>query len=234
MNISLTLVNHEHGFDDFNVEGLPKVHRACVGHGIREGDIFNVYCADGVKLGAVWRGSVEDSLRKFAVVNQRYRDLLDVLPASGSVGKHDWCVGAATEDGCLVFVDDRPLGYQASPWLATCYALSVIARLQADGDYRLNDKPAGFLPPPLSSVFAPAFAMTITEAVMKHGLEFLRGRAVTDGHNTLYIHDKDLDAAIELWADEPEKARLQKRFYGGKERNDEMCQWIYGSYKVIA
>lgn len=234
MNLSTRLVTAEHGFDDLDVEGLPQVHRACIGHGIRNGAIFNVYCTNGVKLGATWRGSVEDSLRKFAETNQRYRDLLDEAPAAGSIGKHDWAVGVATEDGCPVFVDDRQLGYQASPRLAICHALSIIARLQADGDYRLNDKPAGFLPPPLVTVYAPAFAMTITEAIKKHGLEFLRGRAVTDGADPLYIHDKDLDAAIALWSDEPENAYLQKRFYGGGERNAEMCRWIYGSYKVVA
>lgn len=234
MIITTSLASAEHGFDDFDVEGLPKVHRACVGHGIRNGEAFNVYCADGVKLGATWRGSVEDSLRKFAEENPRYRDLLDEAPASGSVGKHDWSVGAATGDGYLVHVDDRPITYRASPWLAICHAFSVIARLQADGDCRLNDKPAGFMPPPLAGAYVPPFAMTITEAIKKHGLEFLRGRAVTDGNRTLYIHDNDLDAAVALWSDEPDKACLQKRFYGGDERNAAMCVWIYGSYKVVA
>lgn len=234
MNITTQLVTAENGFDDLDVEGLPKVHRACVGHGIRRGDIFNVYCADGVKLGATWQGSVEDSLRKFAENNQRYRDLLDEAPASGSIGKHDWCLGAPCEDGYPVFVDDRQLGYRASPRLAICYALSVIARLQADGDYRLNDKPSGFMPPPMATPYAPPFALTITEAIKLHGLEFLRDRAVTDGNGVLYVHDKDLDAALALWEDEPDQAYLQKRFYGGAERNAAICQWIYGSYRLVA
>lgn len=176
MILATTLVSSENGFDDFDVEGLPKVHRACVGHGIGKGAIFNVYCADGVKLGATWLGSLEDSLHTFVKSHQRYRDLLDEAPASGSIGKHDWCVSAATGDGYLVHVDDRPVGYRASPRLAICYAFLLIARLQADGDYRLNDKPAGFSPPPLAMVYAPPFAMTITEAIKKYGLEFLRGR----------------------------------------------------------
>lgn len=75
--------------------------------------------------------------------------------------------------------------------------------------------------------------ITIKETIRLHGLEFLRGRAVTDGTRTLYIHDKDLDAAIALWADEPENAHLQRRFYGAEARNAEMCEWIYSSYLVV-
>ena len=65
----------------------------------------------------------------------------------GEVGKHDWCIGEGCEDGYPVFVDDRQLSYRATTELAQEYALSVIADLQADGDYRLNDRPSGFLPP---------------------------------------------------------------------------------------
>lgn len=75
--------------------------------------------------------------------------------------------------------------------------------------------------------------MTITEAIRKHGLEFLRGRVVTEGRQRLIINDKDLDAAIELWEDEPENAYRQRRFYGSEVRNDPMhCIWIYGSFLV--
>ena len=75
--------------------------------------------------------------------------------------------------------------------------------------------------------------MNITEAIKKHGLEYLRGRAVTDGSRRLFIHDDDLNAAIALWADEPEHAYRQRRFYGGDTRNAPMCAWIYGSYTVL-
>ena len=75
--------------------------------------------------------------------------------------------------------------------------------------------------------------MTITEAIRKHGLEFLRGRVVTNGNQRLIINDKDLDAAIELWEDEPENAHRHRRFYGSEVRNDPMhCLWIYGSFQV--
>ena len=71
----------------------------------------------------------------------------EALYLRGEVGKHDWCIGAPCEDGHPVFVDDRQLSYHATPELAKELALRVIADLQADGDYRLNDKPQGFLPP---------------------------------------------------------------------------------------
>ena len=74
--------------------------------------------------------------------------------------------------------------------------------------------------------------MTITEAIRKHGLEFLRGRAIIDGARRLYIHDKVLDEAIELWADEPENAYQQKRFYGSEVRNDDLVEWIYGNSQL--
>lgn len=65
------------------------------------------------------------------------------------VGKHDWCVGNQTEEGFLVFVDDRPVSYRPTLESARTLALEIIARCAADGDYRLNDKPAGFNPPAL-------------------------------------------------------------------------------------
>lgn len=75
--------------------------------------------------------------------------------------------------------------------------------------------------------------MTITEAIRKHGLEFLRGRVVNEGSQSLFINDKDLDSAIDLWRDDPEYAYLQRRFYGSEVRNDPMrCVWIYGTFQV--
>lgn len=68
---------------------------------------------------------------------------------NGSVRLHDWVIGEECEDGFSVFVDDRQLSYRPTPSAAKAYALDIIARLEADGDYRLNDKPAGFLPPAL-------------------------------------------------------------------------------------
>lgn len=68
---------------------------------------------------------------------------------SGQIGRHDWAIGETCEDGVPVFVDDRQLSYRKDVGAAKAYAHEIIARLQADGDYRLNDRPAGFLPPSL-------------------------------------------------------------------------------------
>ena len=75
--------------------------------------------------------------------------------------------------------------------------------------------------------------MTVAEAIKKHGLEWLRGKQIMVGAKAHFIDDSCLDAAIELWADEPEKSYLSKRFYGAETRNDNMVVWIYGSYEVI-
>lgn len=75
--IQVKLVSSEHGFKDFDVTNLPNVHRACVSHGIKKGDIFNVYCSNGVKLGAAWCGEVVRSLTQFAETNTMYRQLCD-------------------------------------------------------------------------------------------------------------------------------------------------------------
>jgi hypothetical protein len=75
--------------------------------------------------------------------------------------------------------------------------------------------------------------VTITEAIRKHGLESLRGRAVTDGNLKLFISDSSLNDAIELWQDEPENAYRQKTFYGSELRGDRLNCWrIHGSFKV--
>lgn len=67
----------------------------------------------------------------------------------GAVGKHDWAIGIKCEDGYPVFVDDCQLSHQATQMDAKTFAMEIIVRLQADGDYRLDDKPQGFLPPEL-------------------------------------------------------------------------------------
>lgn len=70
--------------------------------------------------------------------------------AKGSIGKHDWIVGEwVLSEGFPVYVDDRQLTHRLTMVAAINYALGVIQRLQEDGDYRLNDKPAGFMPPPI-------------------------------------------------------------------------------------
>jgi hypothetical protein len=155
MPITTRLLSSEHGFDDFDVLGLPKVHRVCVGHGITKGGIFNVYCDDGIKLGGTWHGSLDRSLASFSITHAAYRELLESTPTSGEDGRHDWAIGKGCEDGFPVFVDDRQLSYRPTLRAARGYAVEIIARLHADGDYRLSDKPSGFLPPPLVEGSSP-------------------------------------------------------------------------------
>src|SRR5690606_13701868 len=42
-DLLISRVSNENGFDDYDVKGHPKVHRLTVGHGIRKGDMFNLY-----------------------------------------------------------------------------------------------------------------------------------------------------------------------------------------------
>ncbi|WP_241299402.1 phage protein NinX family protein [Burkholderia stabilis] len=62
-----TLVSSEHGFDDYDVTGIPTVHRVAIGQGIRKGESFNVYCDEGRKIGSVWQGTLEKSLEDLSV-----------------------------------------------------------------------------------------------------------------------------------------------------------------------
>jgi hypothetical protein len=74
--LAAQLRSAEHGFDDYDIHGLPKVHRVAIGHGIQSGEIFNVYGNGGIKLGARWEGSLETSLFAFAANHPGYRELI--------------------------------------------------------------------------------------------------------------------------------------------------------------
>lgn len=67
--IKLQLVSTEHGFDDFDVVGHQDIHRICVGQGLANGGVFNVYGPGSTKRGAAWRGTIESSLASFLVVS---------------------------------------------------------------------------------------------------------------------------------------------------------------------
>lgn len=58
-------VSSKDGFTDYDVKGLPFVHRCTVGHGIKQGDIFNVYLGESAKLGVKWKGDLQKSLQDF-------------------------------------------------------------------------------------------------------------------------------------------------------------------------
>ncbi|MBN3760875.1 hypothetical protein [Burkholderia sp. Ac-20365] len=73
--ICMHVGGREHGFDDYDVAGIPKVTRATVGLNIKKGETFNIYCEDGVKLGGVWKGSLEASLAHFVETSADLRAL---------------------------------------------------------------------------------------------------------------------------------------------------------------
>lgn len=64
--ISSRLVCDKNGYQDFDIEGLPSIRRACVPNGIKVGQQFNVYHDETRKSVAIWTGTLEASLRKFA------------------------------------------------------------------------------------------------------------------------------------------------------------------------
>jgi len=63
-----TVKTYKHGYQDFDIDGHPTIHRACVPNGIRVGELFNVYHDESSKSGALWVGTLETSLRKFAAL----------------------------------------------------------------------------------------------------------------------------------------------------------------------
>lgn len=75
-DFTATLVSNEHGFDDFDISGLPHVRRAKVTHRIKKDETFNVYCFESTKLGATWAGSIEQSLAEFVATHPLYLEKL--------------------------------------------------------------------------------------------------------------------------------------------------------------
>lgn len=75
----------------------------------------------------------------------------NVEATHGEYKGHDWTLGKECEDGVLVFVDDVQLSYRPTREAAKQLAFDVIERIIADGDYRLYDKPNGFMPPALKN-----------------------------------------------------------------------------------
>jgi len=67
-HITLTQICSDHGFDDYDVAGHPAIYRVCVGHGLKHGDLFNMYGPAG-KRGATWCGNLEASLARFLDVS---------------------------------------------------------------------------------------------------------------------------------------------------------------------
>lgn len=132
MDLRCVLVTSTHGYDDFDVLGHPVVKRACVPPGLANGEGFNLYCHDGRKIGAVWRGGLEASIAECTQVQsvdtdsgpsaEQVRALRAFASKAGRNWKAAlrlaWETGADTthEGGALL----RQLRNQFGPeWLAT-------------------------------------------------------------------------------------------------------------------
>ncbi len=109
--IKTELVSDENGFLDYDVIAHPVLRRAAVPSGIRIGEQFNVYHGESSKSGAVWRGSVNTSLKS-------------------------WLEAQPKEVGGLKAISDvakalvprlAELGYQAAPgyWCGRTFCLGV-------------------------------------------------------------------------------------------------------------
>ena len=49
-------------YKEYYIENCSNIHRAKVCHGIKKGDIFNIYRGESRKEGCVWEGDLESSL----------------------------------------------------------------------------------------------------------------------------------------------------------------------------
>lgn len=67
--IKVQLVSNDKGYDDYDVTGSDRATRVCIGHGIRKGEIFNVY-NQGSKTGGIWKGNLVLTLRDLLGTNQ--------------------------------------------------------------------------------------------------------------------------------------------------------------------
>ena len=117
-----------------------------------------------------WAAALRPELTNMAeIVNRQMLASARQPKLAGSIGKHDWVVSNRTEEGYLVFVDDRPLSYRPSEEASVDLAREIIGRLIADGDYRLNDKPQGFLPPKLKR---QTVVVTLPDGYNGHTMKF--------------------------------------------------------------
>lgn len=59
---TFTLVENANGYDDYTINHHPLITRACVPHGIKKNERFNVYYGESSKGSARWDGDVMNSL----------------------------------------------------------------------------------------------------------------------------------------------------------------------------
>ena len=67
--IKVQLVANDKGYDDYDVTGSDRATRVCIVHGIRKGELFNVY-NQGSKTGGIWKGNLVLTLRDLLGANQ--------------------------------------------------------------------------------------------------------------------------------------------------------------------
>lgn len=146
-NINLQLTSSEHGIDDFDVTGHEDIHRVCVGHGIKNGDVFNVYGPESTKRGATWRGSVENSLSSFLVVDVDSVHVSRELKRTHEAYKGNALTGAG-EASCestgpsYVVKDEHTLGYL----YGNSSFMGVLAGSVIKGGHDWKNGPVAILP----------------------------------------------------------------------------------------
>lgn len=161
MKITETILSASHR--NYRIEGLALITAAHVPRSRRRVTEFTLTGVDGIVLTAPWTGSIESAVAFFELYHPKYKLLLGRV-VKGTAGTHDWCIGDPCEDGYLVYVDDRPVTYRDTLCAAQLFAFDLIERLQADGDYRLNEQPNGFNPP-----LTPRAPMRFSYAPWRHG-----------------------------------------------------------------
>ncbi|GIC77640.1 hypothetical protein [Moritella sp. F3] len=66
------LTCNKHGFNDYDILEHETIRRACVPHGIKKGETFNVYYDESSKSGVIWGGELIESLHDATLVFNGY------------------------------------------------------------------------------------------------------------------------------------------------------------------
>jgi len=66
------LTCNKNGFNDYDILEHETIRRACVPHGIKKGEMFNVYYGENSKTGIIWRDQLIKSLHDATLVFNGY------------------------------------------------------------------------------------------------------------------------------------------------------------------